>query len=556
MLRFMWGTGVKRSRADRSGSADPEPTEILAGAIESLRHQIPPLSPGLEERVLQSARRSREARGTRPGYRAPIALPAPLMALWSPLGARLAIAATALMLVAMLALGSARDSRTAIASGPLSEECPGATDVRSSSGAGNDPGSGRRAEQRVLQVAGTWTGQERVNFEKVLELFERTTDVEVSYAYQTREIAKTLRNRANARCPPDIALLPQPGLLQEFAEEGWLEPLDPKSEARVDRNYTAAWRERASLGNKPYGVWLKAANKSMFWYNRGLFAAANVKPPRTWQGLQRVAARLSEQGIAPFAVAGASGSAWTLTDWFENVYLRTAGKAKYDALARGDVKWTDSTVRRALLTLSEILSRSEWLAGGRRGAARTEYEQSVRQVFSQKPRAAMVFEGDFVAGLHPSHSTETVSYTGTFPFPAIERAHDAVIAGGDVAVRFKTKNASAASEFMHFLAGPAAAGPWASAGGFISPNKNLDPRVYKDSITRRLATTLIEAETTSFDLSDLQPPAFGAEAGQGMWRIFEQYLRDGPASVTMTMKRLEKAAEAARTCERFNVGQC
>ena len=92
-------------------------------------------------------------------------------------------------------------------------------------------------------------------------------------------------------------------------------------------------------------------------------------------------------------------------------------------------------------------------------------------------------------------------------------------------------------------------------GGFISPNRKLDPEVYKDSITRRLATTLIEAETTSFDLSDLQPPAFGAESGQGMWRIFEQYLRDGPASVAMTMRRLQKGADAARTCERFVVGK-
>jgi len=324
----------------------------------------------------------------------------------------------------------------------------------------------------------------------------------------------------------------------------------------VMRNYTAAWRQRAEVRNKPYGVWLKAANKSTFWYNRALFAAANVEPPATWQGLQQVAARLRQEGIAPFAVAGAPASAWTLTDWFENVYLRTAGKAKYDALARGDIDWTDRTVRNALLTLSQILGRSEWLAGGKRGAASTGYEQSVRQVFSRPPRAAMVFEGDFVAGVDSSESAEAESATGTFRFPAIERAHDAVIAGGDVAVQFKTKNTSAAREFMHFLAGPVAAEPWASAGGFISPNKQLDPSVYKDSITWRLAKTLIDAETTSFDLSDLQPPAFGAKSRQGMWLIFERYLSDGPSSVAMTMRRLQAAAEAARTCERFNHGEC
>lgn len=545
-VALMWSVRVRRRRCDGPGDADPEPSALVARAIEDLRRQMPPPSAELQERILQSADRSRETWGNGRRNRPRLTLRPPVVALQRRLSARLVIAAAAATLMVLLALNVAQDSGNAIASGALRENCPRGSAIGSNTGA---PG------RRVLQVAGTWVGEEQESFEKVLELFERTTDVEVRYAFQTHDIASTLRKRATAHCPPDVALLPQPGLLQEFVRRRWLEPLDRKTEARAQRNYTAAWRLLAEVRGTPYGVWLKAANKSTFWYNRVLFAAANVDPPRTWPALQQAAARLRAAGIAPFAVAGASASAWTLTDWFENVYLRTAGEAKYKALARGEIEWTDRTVRKALLTLSEILGRSDWLAGGTHGAAKTAYEHSVRQVFSK--RAAMVFEGDFVAGLGEQQRADTESDIGTFPFPAIEQARDAVVAGGDVAVQFKNiKNTSAAREFMHFLAGPAAAEPWAAAGGFISPNNKLDPQVYEDPITRRLAKPLIDAETLLFDLSDLQPPAFGAESGQGMWLILEQYLTDGPDSVPVTMRRLQRAASAARICERLNKGQC
>ena len=52
----------------------------------------------------------------------------------------------------------------------------------------------------------------------------------------------------------------------------------------------------------------------------------------------RTSARYAEW----ISVAGQDG--WTLTDWFENVYLSQAGPEKYDALAAHEIKWTDPTV--------------------------------------------------------------------------------------------------------------------------------------------------------------------------------------------------------------------
>jgi alpha-glucoside transport system substrate-binding protein len=108
---------------------------------------------------------------------------------------------------------------------------------------------------------------------------------------------------------------------------------------------------------------------------------------------------------------------------------------------------------------------------------------------------------------------------------------------------------------MRYLATPAAAGPWAQAGGFLSPNRAVGPSAYPDPLARRAASALARATTVRFDLSDLQPPAFGATDEQGMWAIFQDFLAD-PSDPDATARRLERAAQAAWACERAIAGRC
>ena len=88
----------------------------------------------------------------------------------------------------------------------------------------------------------------------------------------------------------------------------------------VDANFGETAREVGSVDGTLYGVWFKAANKSMVWYNKAVFEDAGVEPPATWEDLQTTAQTISDSGVAPYSVGADVG--WTLTDWFENVYLR------------------------------------------------------------------------------------------------------------------------------------------------------------------------------------------------------------------------------------------
>ncbi|HWH95337.1 MAG TPA: extracellular solute-binding protein, partial [Baekduia sp.] len=464
---------------------------------------------------------------------------------WAAAGVVLAAAVLLLTLVLRPALDG--DEAVAVPIVPLTADCgSGTTGAR---------GADAHGHQRLV-VAGVWAGEEAKRFAGVLHAFEDRTGMRVTYAYETRNLAAKLKARLKRGCAPDVAVLPQPGLLGDLARRGQIQPLDPATRRVVARNYGAAWRSLATVDGHPYGVWFKAADKSTFWYRPSALRAAGIaRPPRTWDELLSDARRLARRGVRPVAIAGAGP--WTLTDWFENLYLRSAGPVPYQRLAEHRIRWTDPSVRRVLRQLGELFG-DRALVGTPAETLETSFEESVGQVFGARPRAAMVYEADFVRSFLPAarvakrgRSSPDVRF---FDFPTVRGGQPgSMVVGGDVAVTFT--GTAPAQRLVRFLATAAAAAPWARAGGFLSPSSAVSPRVYPDALTRRAASALAKATTVRFDLSDLQPPAFGATAEQGMWAIFQDFLAD-PHDPDATARRLEQAATAAWACERAISGRC
>ncbi|MFJ5549688.1 ABC transporter substrate-binding protein [Streptomyces sp. NPDC093225] len=421
-------------------------------------------------------------------------------------------------------------------SGPSGSGSPSAT------GAGTTVRLPDLTGQQV-SVAAVWTGPEQANFTKVLKEFEKRTGAKTTFVPAQDPIVTFLGTKIAGGQPPDVALLPQVGALAQAVERKWVQPVGKEAQAQLDRNYVDHWKELGRLDGTQYGVYFKAANKSLVWYNTRAFDNAGVsEPPRTWQEFLKTADELSASGTPPVSVGGADG--WTLTDWFENVYLSQAGPEKYDKLARHELKWTDPSVTQALTTLAQLFGRKDFLAGGQSGALATEFPKSVTQTFTggDQPGAAMVFEGDFVA----VNIAQTQAKIGTdakvFPFPAVGK--DApVVSGGDMAVALKPSEGAQA--LLTFLASPDAAAVWAKEGGFISPNRNLDPAAYPDDIQRGIAKALVSAgDDFRFDMSDQAPASFGGTPGAGEWKALQDFLKN-PKDIAGTQARLESDAAKA-----------
>lgn len=389
-----------------------------------------------------------------------------------------------------------------------------------------------------LEVLAVWSGVEQRRFERVLAAFQRETGASITYTSAGDSVPAVLQKRLAAHRPPDVAFLPQPGLLRAYARQHLLAPLNAAALSAVERNYEPMWRRLGTVDGKLYGVWFKAANKSLIWYNEAVFERLGVVPPGNLAGLIALAREITAAGTPAFSVGGADG--WTLTDWFENLYLRIAGQDRYDRLAGHRIRWTDASVKATLRALATVLGPA-FLPGGPRRALSVTYEASVKQTFAAHPAAAMVFEGDFVAGIINGATSARLGVDAdVFPFPAAGRSGPMVVVGGDVAVLLRQSRAGEA--FIRYLASPQAAAIWAAQGGYVSPNINLDLSVYPDSISRSIARSMLEAGSNfRFDLSDLQPAAFGSTAGEGMPKILQDFLvrRDAGA----TAAQLEAAAE-------------
>jgi hypothetical protein len=406
-----------------------------------------------------------------------------------------------------------------------------------STGPPGPPALGPRGH--TLEVAAVWSGVEQQHFELVLRAFTRQTGVSVTYTSAGYSVPAFLADRQASGHLPEVAFLPQPGLLRRYAAEHVLIPLDGVVGSVVAGNYSPAWRRLGSAGGTLYGIWFKAANKSLVWYNEGVFEREGVAPPASVNGLVSLAHRLARSGIPAFSVGGQDG--WTLSDWFSNLYLRLAGPARYDLLAAHEIPWTDPSVKQALQAMAQVFKDSSNIVGGTNGALQTDFPTSAANVFTDPPKGAQIMEGDFVPGSVKTDLKPVEGYN-VFPFPQVGDNQNVVVGGGDIAIAFEDNPAVQA--FMKYLTTTKAAQIWAEQGGFASLNTGLDPSVYPSQIEQTTAGVLSSASAFRFDMSDLQPASFGATVGQGEWKIFTDFVKN-PNNIDGTAQALEAAAKKA-----------
>lgn len=407
-------------------------------------------------------------------------------------------------------------------------------------GDGSSPSGGGELKGTTIEVAAKWTGPEEANFRKVLQAFEKKTGAKVNYASTGENTDAYLGPRIEAKNPPDVAILPQPGLMQQYAGKGALKPLGDDVVSQVGQNFAPYWKELGSSDGKTYGVIVKAAYKSILWYRPQALDEAGVQPPAAWADLTKAAGTLQDAGTTPFTLAAGPQDSWTLTDWFENVYLSQAGPDNYDKLAKHEIKWTDPSVGKALQTLAEVWGKPDYLNGGVATATKTKFDESVTQVFGQQ-KAAMVYGGDFAAANIGTTKAKVGTDAKVFAFPKAGDTAPAIL-GGDVAVALK--DGKGAQELMKYLASPEAGTVWAGLGGYLTPNKNVKPDAYSDPIAKQLITQLQQAgDAARYDMSDLAPAAFGATPGKGEWEALRQFVQN-PTDVKGTQAKLE--AEAAK----------
>ncbi len=415
--------------------------------------------------------------------------------------------------------------------------CSSGTKSPSMSPSDTMSGSAMDFSGQTLNVSAAWSGAEQTNFEAVLKKFSDETGAKINYTSFGDQASTTLGTQIEGGNPPNVAVISQPALLTQLATDGNLKPLSAETSAEVAKNYAQSWIDLSTVNGTNYGVWFKAANKSTIWYNKDIYDQAGATVPKTWDDFMKQLQVVNDSGYSGISIGADVG--WPLTDWFENVYLRTAGADMYDKLTKHEIPWTDPSVTDALNVLAQLFG-SDVVEPG---AAQRTFPESVTEVFGANPKAGTVYEGDFVAGNIKDDGNSTVGGNALFyDFPSVNGSAPAVVGGGDVAVAFKDDPATQA--LMTYLASPDSASVWVPNGGITSPNKNVDTSLYPDAVSKQIAEALTGAQTFRFDMSDQTPSAFGGTTGQGFWQIMIDFLQN-PSDVAGTQQALEDAAAAA-----------
>jgi alpha-glucoside transport system substrate-binding protein len=395
----------------------------------------------------------------------------------------------------------------------------------------------------TVSVLAVWGGDELDNFRAMIAPFEEQTGITVEYE-GTRDLNAVLTTRLEGGNPPDLAGLPGPGQLQEFAQAGHLVALnDVLDMDQMRSEYDEGFLKLATIDGNLYGIFIKAAVKSLVWYNPKAFDAAGYEIPTSWDELNTLEDQIIADGNKPWCIGLESGAAsgWPGTDWIEDIMLRTAGPDTYDQWWNHEIAWTNAAVKNAWETWGTIVNDPDMVYGGQPWVLSTNFGEAPFPMFEDPVKCYLHRQASFITSFITEQFPDLVAGEDYdfFEFPPIEPAQgQPLLVAGDLFGMFN--DTPQARALMQYLVTADAQAIWAERGGFLSANKMVDPAVYPDQLTQQIGEMLTQATAVRFDASDLMPEAVNNAFWAGIMDFVSQ-----PDTLDSILDSIESAAQDA-----------
>ncbi len=389
---------------------------------------------------------------------------------------------------------------------------------------------------KTVNVIGTWGGDEQTAFLKMVQPWENQTGAKVKYT-GTRDINTVLTTGVASGVLPDLAGLPGPGQMAEFAKNGALKPLDNVLDVKTYKSETAsALAKLGETDGKTYGVFIKSAVKGLIWFSPKLHDYTS-SPPKTWDELttQAQANKGNAQATWCLGVESGAASGWPATDWIEDLVLRTAGPDNYTKWYNGQLKWSDPMIKKAFdLYTTQVVSQTY---GGGTNANATNFGNAGDPLFANPPGCEFLHQASFITGFSQFKSHQAGTDYNFFPFPDVDPQYSGAVEGaGDLFGMFH--DTPAAKSLIKYLVTAQAQDIWVKIGGALSANKNATS--YPDDISKRSAQILASAKSFVFDASDSMPQAMNDAFTRAMVSV-----TNGTKTVDQTLSDLDAVQKDA-----------
>ncbi len=373
---------------------------------------------------------------------------------------------------------------------------------------------------QTVKISGGITGSEADALNSSFAQFTKDTGVKVEYTGD-KSFEGNIVTKVTGGSAPDIAIVPQPGLLKTLVGTGQVKPATSNVTANVDKNWSPDWKAYGTIDGKFYAAPMLANVKGYVWYSPAKFKEWGVTVPKTWDELITLTKTIQQKtGTAPWCAGFASGDAsgWPGTDWVEDLVLRQSGPAVYDQWVANTVKFTDAPIKQAFDAVGQILLNPAYVNAGF-GDVKSINSTAFADVAAKVAdgSCAMTHQASFLssnfltvktkAGAAPKVAADGDVYA--FILPGITAGKSTVEAGGEFVASFS--DSPAVQKVLEYMSSPEFANARVKLGGVISANKNADPSLASSAFLTDAMKTLQDSNTTiRFDASDLMPAVVGS----------------------------------------------
>jgi alpha-glucoside transport system substrate-binding protein len=404
-------------------------------------------------------------------------------------------------------------------------------------------GGSSSGNSKTVNLLAVWGGEEQDSFKASVAPFTQRTGIKVNIT-ATRDVDAQLTILLRGNNPPDIAILPNPGKMQQLASQHKLFALDSMVDMnQIHSEYAQAWIDLGSYNGTLYAIFYKAANKGTVWYNPSQFQSGGYSTPAAWQDMINLSNTIAGKGKYPWSMGVESGAAsgWPATDWIAEIYLNQSGPDMYDKWVAHKIPWTDASIKSAFQMFGAIAGGKHYINGAPQSILATNFEPASYGPFKSPPDSYMYYLGDFTEGFITKQFKTLKPGTdfNFFPFPTINTQFQGAVTGGaDVVVAMT--NTDAVHQLVKYLATAEAQTIWVKRGGFTSVNKAVDLASYPDPIAKASAQMLTAASTFRFGAGDLMP----SQVQAAFWKGVLAFIQD-QTQLDSALSAIESTAQSA-----------
>ncbi|QAY60535.1 extracellular solute-binding protein [Microbacterium protaetiae] len=409
-------------------------------------------------------------------------------------------------------------------------------------------GNGDDLKGQTVRLSGGITGSEADLLNKSFEQFTKDTGIKVEYTGD-KSFEGNIVTKVKGGSAPDIAIVPQPGLLQSLIATGEVQKADDTVSANVDQYWGPDWKGYGTADGTFYAAPMLANVKGYVWYSPSEFKDWGVEVPKTWDDLLALTKTIQEKtGKAPWCAGFSSGDAsgWPGTDWIEDLVLRQSGPDVYDQWVDGSVKFTDPQIKQAFDAVGEILLNPDYVNAGFgdvksiNSTAFADVAAKVADGTCALTHQASFLSSNFLDVKNKDGEAPTIAPDGdvyAFVLPGLKEDASSVEGGGEFVARFS--DSAAAKKVQEFMTTPDFANARVKLGGVISANKGADATLASSEFLTEAMQLLQNPDTVMrFDASDLMPATVGSGS---FWKGMTSWI-DG-MSTADTLKAIQAGYE-------------